>query len=173
MAQIPCHKLFISRKNQEVRLDLTKFLWAEEQWNRVHFSDESIFNLFESGGKRFVRSKNEEHLSPQRVKKTVKFGRGRNNVGDDFFRVCWRHCSLHGIINASVYKELLRQHALPHLRKRTVETPIYMQGNAPYHKAKTLNICYEVAIINPRYESYRECMENHWSESSEKKSSKY
>ena len=40
----------------------------------VHFSDESKFNLFGSDGKRFVRCKNVEHLSPQYVKKTVKFG---------------------------------------------------------------------------------------------------
>ena len=43
-----------------------------------------------------------------------------------------------GNINASVYKELLRQHALPHLRKGTVETPIFMQDNAPCYKAKTV-----------------------------------
>ena len=44
----------------------------------------------------------------------------------------------HGNINASVYKELLRHHAFPHLHKRTVETPIFMQVNVPYHKAKTV-----------------------------------
>ena len=44
----------------------------------------------------------------------------------------------HGNINASVYKELLRQHALPHLRKRTVETPIFMQDNATSYKSKTV-----------------------------------
>ena len=27
---------------------------------------------------------------------------------------------------------------IPHLRKRTVETPIFMQDNASYHKAKTV-----------------------------------
>ena len=44
----------------------------------------------------------------------------------------------HSNINANVYKELFHQHALPHLRKGTVETPIFMQDNAPYHKAKTV-----------------------------------
>ena len=39
----------------------------------VHFSDEFEFNLFGSDGKKFVRHKNEECLSPQCVKKTVKF----------------------------------------------------------------------------------------------------
>ena len=41
-------------------------------------------------------------------------------------------------INGSVYKELLHQHDLPHLRKETVETPIFMQDNALCHKAKTV-----------------------------------
>ena len=43
----------------------------------------------------------------------------------------------HGNINASVYKELLCQHALPHLYKGAVETPIFMQDNVTCHKAKT------------------------------------
>ena len=34
----------------------------------------------------------------------------------------------HGNINASFYKELLRQHAFSHLRKGIVETPIFMQA---------------------------------------------
>ena len=41
----------------------------------------------------------------------------------------------HGNINASVYKELLCKHVLPHLHKVTVETRIFMQDNAPCHKA--------------------------------------
>ena len=41
-------------------------------------------------------------------------------------------------INVIVYKELLRRYALPHLRKGTVETLIYMQVNVPCHKAKTV-----------------------------------
>ena len=44
----------------------------------------------------------------------------------------------HANINASVYKELLCQHALPHLPKGTVETLIFMQDNSPCHKAKTV-----------------------------------
>ena len=44
----------------------------------------------------------------------------------------------HGNNYASVYKELLCQHVLPHLCKGTVETQISMQDNAPCHKAKTV-----------------------------------
>ena len=85
-----------------------------------------------------------------------------------------------GNINASVYKELLRQQALPHLRKMRVETPIFIQDNAPGPKAKAVSrfleeegSCYEVATTKPRYESNRECMKNQRRESSEKKSLKY
>ena len=76
MARILYRKTLISKKNQDVCLDLTSehILWTEEQWNMVHFNDESKFNLFGSDGKRFVIRKNEERLSPQCVKKTVKFG---------------------------------------------------------------------------------------------------
>ena len=86
---------------------------------------------------------------------------------------------LHGNINASVYKELLRQHVL-HLCKGTVETPIFMQDNAPYHKAKTvLSFLKEEGIAIMKWPPQspdmndRECMENHRRESSEQKFSKY
>ena len=44
----------------------------------------------------------------------------------------------HGNIDASVYKELLRQHTLPHFHKETVETLRAMQDNAPCDNAKTV-----------------------------------
>ena len=131
--------------------------------------------MFGSDGKRFIRRKNRERLSLRSVKKTVKFG-----VGDDFFSGSRTHY-FHSKINASVYKELLRQLLLPYSRKGTVEIPIFMQDNATCHKAKTVlsfflrgrNSCYEVTTTKPRHESYRECIGNHRREISEQKSSKY
>ena len=105
----------------------------------VNFSDESKFSLFVSDGKKFVRRKNGERFSPHYVKKTVKFGL-------ESVMVCGMISSagvgpivpFYGRINASVYKEFLSQHVLSHLCKGTVETPIFMQDNAPCHKAKTV-----------------------------------
>ena len=57
----------------------------------------------------------------------------------------------HGIINASVYKELFHQHAVPHLRKGAIETPIFMHSDAPCHEAKTVLSFLEeggIAVIN-------------------------
>ena len=126
VARIPCCKPLISKKNQNVQHDfpIEHILWTEEQWNMTHFSDEC-------------------------VKKTVKFGVGSEMV--------WRGISsagvrpivcFHGNINASVYKELLRQHSLPHLCKGTVETPIFLQDNVPCHKAKTVLSFLEEEGIN-------------------------
>ena len=141
MAQIPCRKPLISKKNQKVRLDFVTehILWIEEQRNMVHFSDESKFNLFGSDGKKFIRRKNGERLYPQCVERTVKFGGGVMVSRMISSAGVWPIVRFHGNINASLYKEFLRQHALSHLRKETVEIPVFMHDNAPYHKGKTVS----------------------------------
>ena len=154
----------------------------EEQWNLVHFSDESKFSLFGSDGKRFLRRKNGERLSPQSVKKTVKFGAGSLMAWGmiSSARVGLIVC-FHSNINASVYKELLRQHTLPHLHKGTVETPIFMQYNAPCHKTKTLLNFLEaegIAVMKwPPESPDMNILKNVWKiigdKSSEQNSSKY
>ena len=86
----------------------------------------------------------------------------------------------HGNINASVYKELLRQHALPHLRKGTVGTPIFMQDKVPCHKAKTVLSFLEeerIAVMKwPPQSPGMNPIENAWKiigEKAQNKSSKY
>ena len=109
----------------------------------VHFSDESKFNLFEFDGKRFVRCKNVECLSPQCIKKTEIWSRSVMVWGMISSAGVGPVDRFHGNINISAYKRLLCQQALPHLRKGTVETPIFMQDNAPCHKTKTVLIFLE------------------------------
>ncbi len=50
-------KPFFSRKNQKARLTFAEehAVWTEENWSKVHFSDESKFNLFGSDWKHYVR----------------------------------------------------------------------------------------------------------------------
>ena len=69
MAQILCRKPLISKKNQNIRFKFATeyIMWTEEQWNIVHFSEESKFNLFGLEGKKFVRCKNGERVCPQRI----------------------------------------------------------------------------------------------------------
>ncbi len=69
----------ISRKNYEAKLTFAEkhVLRTEENWSKIHFSDESKFNLFGSDGKHFVWHQTEERLNPECVKKSVKGGGGR------------------------------------------------------------------------------------------------
>ena len=46
---------------------------------------------------------------------------------------------LRGRINGEVYKQILRQHALPYLRNAGIENPIFMQDNAPCHTCKKIS----------------------------------
>ena len=73
----------------------------------VHFSNESKFNLFGSDGKRFVRHKNREHLSPQCVKKTEIWKGSVMVQGMISSAEVGPIVRFHNIIIASVYKELL------------------------------------------------------------------
>ena len=72
-------KPLISRKYKKARLAFDKehVVWTEESWPRVHFSDESKFNLFGSDGKDYVWLWTGERLNSKCVKKSVKFGGGR------------------------------------------------------------------------------------------------
>ena len=109
VAQIPCRKPLILKKNQKVRFDFAteNILWTENQWNMVHFRDVSKFSLFGSDGKRFVRRKNRKRLSPQCVKKT-EIWRGTVMVlGMSSTVGVGPIVRFHGDINVSVYKELL------------------------------------------------------------------
>lgn len=54
-------------------------MWTVPKWSKVHFSDESKFNLFGSDGKHHVRRKSGERLNPNCAKKSVK-GRGGNVI---------------------------------------------------------------------------------------------
>ena len=109
-----CQKPLISKKNQKIRLDFATehIVWTKGHWNMV--SNESKFNLFGFGGNRFIRRKkwgnayllnalrNLQNLEGEPYSEGVISSAGVGPI------VC-----LHGNIDASVYKELLRQHILP------------------------------------------------------------
>lgn len=138
-ARIPASKPLISKKNQKARLNfcITHVVWTEDQWSSVFFSDESKFNIFGSDGRNYVRRTTGERLTVSCVKKTVKHGGGSVMVwGIISAAGTGPLARLHGRINGEVYKEVIRQHALPCLRSSGVQRPIFMQDNAPCHTCK-------------------------------------
>ena len=131
-------KPLIFSKNEKCRFAFANehVLWSQEKWQPVHFSDESKFLLIGSDGKRYVRQKVGEELSPNCLKASVKFGRGSVMVwgmisGDGVGPLV----RLQGKVNVGVYKQLVKNHVLPVLRNSTKQLCIFMQDNAPCHKA--------------------------------------
>ena len=45
---------------------------------------------------------------------------------------------LHGKINETVYKEILKKHVVPNLRTAINQPAVFMQDNAPCHTAKSV-----------------------------------
>ena len=74
---------------------------------------------------------------------------------------------LHGKINATIYKDLLRKH-VPNLRTAINQPAVFMPDNVLCYIAKSVPFCggcycYRVACSKPRHESYLECSEvNKW-----------
>ena len=142
-------------------------------YSNVYFS--CIFQF------QFVRRQNRERLSPQCVKKTVKFGGERNGVGRITSVGLGLIVRFHGNINTSVYKELFSAACSSIFTQReNWNSSIYTRQRALLQSESCVkfswrrrNSCYEFTTTEPRYKSYRECMENHRRESSEQKSSKY
>lgn len=137
--RVPVSKPLISKKNKNKRLKFAQehVIWTDQQWDRVYFSDESKFNLFGSDGKKHVKRKTGERLSLKCVKKTVKFGGGSVMVwGMISSKGVGPIVRLFGTVNAEIYKQLLQQHVIGSLDLVSNQPSIFMQDNAPCHKAK-------------------------------------
>ena len=109
-----------------MKLATEDLIWTEEQWDCIHFSDESKFNLFGCDGRRFVRRTSNEGYSPQCTKITVKFG-GESVMMFGVFSVAGTGplVRLHGKINITVYKEILKKH-VPNLRTTINQPAVFM-----------------------------------------------
>jgi transposase len=142
-ARSPAVKPIISVKNRKTRLTFAEehVVWSQLKWSRVFFSDESKFNLVGSDGKQYVRRKMGERLDRKCVKVSAKFGGGSIMVWGVFSAAgVGPLVRLHGSVNSAIYKALLEEHLLPHLKRKKPRSkqqqPIFMQDNAPCHKSK-------------------------------------
>ena len=83
-------KPYISEKNKMswLKFATEHVTWTEEQWDFVHFSNESKFSLF-SYDRRFVQCSPKEQYLPQSTKSSVKFGGGSVMVFGMISVVVW------------------------------------------------------------------------------------
>ena len=131
---------YISKNNKMswLKLATEHVIWTEEQWDCVPFSDDSNYNLFCCDGRRFAARSPKERYSPQCTKSSVKFGRGRVMV---FCMISTAGTGplvrLHGKINATVYKEILKKHGAPNLRT-AINQPVVFMNNVLCHIVKSV-----------------------------------
>ena len=95
----------------------------------------NMFLLIGSDGKTYVRQKVGEKLLPKCLKVSVKFGWGSVMVWGMIWDGVGPLVQLQGKVNAVVYKQLVKDHVLPVPRNSTKQLSIFMQDNAPCHKA--------------------------------------
>ena len=98
----------------------------------------SQFNLFGCDGRRFVWCSPKEWYSPQCTKSSVKYGRGSVMVFSMISTAGTRLLvRLHGKINATVYKEILKKH-VPNLRTAINQPAVSMKDNALCYTEKSV-----------------------------------
>lgn len=141
-ARSPRKKPLLNRTNINARLAWAKKYqaWTIDQWKRVLWSDESGFQLFNSG-RRYCRRRENEDLGPNKTVKTVKHGGGKIMVWGCFhYNGVGVLKTIEGKMDAEKYKQILIHQAMPNI-KALIEGEtdyvawVFQHDNDPKHKA--------------------------------------
>ncbi|CAD6197481.1 unnamed protein product [Caenorhabditis auriculariae] len=131
----PVKKPLISEKNRAARVKWAKehLNWTRRDWNKILWSDESKFLLFGSDGIQWVRRPIGSRYHPKYQLPTVKHGGGSCMVWGAFSGsgIGPLH-RVNGIMDKHVYKDILQNQMLPHLRAMG-RGSVYQQDNDPKH----------------------------------------
>ena len=110
--------------------------WTTSDWNNVLWSDESPFTLFQTSGRCYVRRRVGEEFLDECIAPTVKFGGGKINVWGCFSsHGVGPLIRIHGIMDGPKYRQILKTHMAPHLRKLGKKV-IFQHDNDPKHTSK-------------------------------------
>ncbi|CAD6199912.1 unnamed protein product [Caenorhabditis auriculariae] len=135
MGRRPVKKPLISEKNRAARVKWAKehLNWTRQDWNKILWSDESKFLLFGSDGIQWVRRPIGSRYHPKYQLPTVKHGGGSCMVWGAFSGsgIGPLH-RVNGIMDKHVYKDILQNQMLPHLRAMG-RGSVYQQDNDPKH----------------------------------------
>ncbi|CAD6193777.1 unnamed protein product [Caenorhabditis auriculariae] len=118
MGRRPVKKPLISEKNRAARVKWAKehLNWTRQDWNQILWSDESKFLLFGSDGIQWVR---------RPIGFCMVWGAFSGSGIGPLHRV-------NGIMDKHVYKDILQNQMLPHLRAMG-RGSVYQQDNDPKH----------------------------------------
>ena len=113
--------------------------WAEEDWRRVLWSDESRFCFFRSDGKGYVRRPLNKSLDPRYTRPTVKHAGGGIMVWGCFSRAGVGNLVLiEGTMNQKKYLDVLKDHMIPSAHQLIGNNFVFQQDNALCHTAKSI-----------------------------------
>lgn len=135
----PARKPLLSKKNVQARLEFAQahISWSVDQWKRVVFSDESKFELFNSGGFRFVRRPKGERLNKKYICPTVKHGGGSIMVWGCFsgYSMGPIHRVI-GIMDRFMYADILKNKLIPYTDETMPLKHIFQHDNDPKHRSQ-------------------------------------
>jgi hypothetical protein len=140
--RVAAKKPLLKPLNKKRRLEWAKAHadWTSEMWRRVIFSDESPFQVFQDGGKIYVRRQPGERFSEECILPTVKHGGGSIQVWG-----CFNYSGkgplkrIEGIMDGEMYRRILVYQMAPFLKNLKGEIgvePIFQHDNDPKHTSK-------------------------------------
>lgn len=139
---IAVKKPLLRLQNRHARLDFARQHqhWSTNDWEKVLWSDESSFEVFNSAKRVFVRRRTNERYSRNCVVPTVKGGGGKLMIwGCMSAAGVGLVCRVEGTVNAPKYIQILENYMLPSAAATFDRQEWhFQQDNAPCHKAKAV-----------------------------------
>lgn len=138
-ARRPARKPMLTKKQRQMRIKFCKKYKDKpvEWWDKVMFTDESVFQQVRNTGYNYIRRPSGERYNPKYTVKTAKHPPSL---------MCWGGISSHGTgpltlipkgqkVNAAFYVKMLDEKLKTHMDIHG--TTILLQDSAPCHTAKT------------------------------------
>lgn len=138
-SRVPKKKPFLSAKQKRRRLMWCRerLSWGTQEWNKVLFSDESVFCVSVGPQRNRVWRFTHEAFQANCLKRTVKFSTSIMVWGCFSVHGLGKLCILKGSVNSEAYKAVLDNFMIPASEDLFEGDFIFQQDSASCHTSKT------------------------------------